>query len=387
MRLHASIAFGSPPARIAAISLSILLLMTLVAGTVVAGASLLSSTEPAPMTSGVLVYGAEGDIFTMRDDGTDRRRLTSGPEFDLAPVWSPDGTMIAFYSDPDGDPEKGEPTTIKVVDADGTDLHAIAGDVPVTAYYWGSISWAPDSERLAFSVDRPLASAIYTVDADGSDLRELDLGPILDAMTPAWAPDGSLIAFRGWSVADGTGVYVMTPDGSQPRRVSAPGPELGDRSSWTWPRWSADSKELVFAYEGGDGYHVMGVATVDGTSQHDVTDEAYDRQDASWSPDGARLAFKRYGPERVPGSGDFEVDTYLWDAADGSVTHVDLPTAYGGPASWSPDGSRLLIDGPPIEGAEEGEGHFLIATLDGSRPIVDIPVMWSTDTASWKPTP
>jgi Tol biopolymer transport system component len=236
-------------------------------------------------------------------------------------------------------------------------------------------------------VDKQWGSAIYTVDVDGSGLRKLDLGPIGDAMTPAWAPDGSLIAFRGWTAGDGTGVYLVTPDGSDARRVSAPGPEVAqsDRSSWTWPRWSPDSRQLVFAYQGEPGRHIIGVASVDGTSQHDVTDEAFDRQDASWSPDGTRVAFKRYGAELHPGTGDWQVDTYVWDARDGSVTRVDLPASWGGPASWSPDGSRLLIDGPPIEGAAEGEGHFLIATLDGSRPTVDIPVMWSTDTASWGP--
>ena len=200
-------------------------------------------------------------------------------------------------------------------------------------------------------------------------------------------PDGSFIAFRGWEAGEGTGVYVMSPDGSDVRRVSAPAVDVGDRSSWTWPRWSPDSKQLGFAYEGGVGYHVIGIATIDGSSQHDVTDDAYDRQDVSWSPDGTRLAYRRYGPERVPGSGDFEVETYLWDAAKGSATRLDVPAAYGGPASWSPDGTRILIDGPPIEEAEEGQGYLLIVTLDGSRPLVDIPVMWSTDTASWRPTP
>src|SRR5262249_51327999 len=43
--------------------------------------------------------GGLSDLFTMNIDGTDLRRLTNDKFADLHPVWSPDGTTIAFATD------------------------------------------------------------------------------------------------------------------------------------------------------------------------------------------------------------------------------------------------------------------------------------------------
>ncbi len=54
-------------------------------------------------------------VFVIGADGSDRRRLTSGPAVNEDPAWSPDGTRIAFQSTRDGNFE------IYVMDADGSD--------------------------------------------------------------------------------------------------------------------------------------------------------------------------------------------------------------------------------------------------------------------------
>ena len=64
--------------------------------------------------TGRLVFDHEFDIWTMNADGTDRVRLTDHPAEDFDPVWSPDGTMIAFRSHRDGNEE------IYVMAADGS---------------------------------------------------------------------------------------------------------------------------------------------------------------------------------------------------------------------------------------------------------------------------
>ena len=50
-----------------------------------------------------------------RADGSGERNLTENPTSNYSPAWSPDGTMIEFASDRDGDPNE-----IYVIDADGS---------------------------------------------------------------------------------------------------------------------------------------------------------------------------------------------------------------------------------------------------------------------------
>ena len=71
----------------------------------------------AEMVAGTFTPGTEAeekDIYVMRADGTRVRRLTDSAGLDEGPVWSPDGTKIAFSSDRDGQQE------IYVMDADGS---------------------------------------------------------------------------------------------------------------------------------------------------------------------------------------------------------------------------------------------------------------------------
>ena len=55
--------------------------------------------------TGRIVYSTEGDVYVINADGSERRRLTDNPAEDFDPVWSTDGTQIAFRSHRDGNEE------------------------------------------------------------------------------------------------------------------------------------------------------------------------------------------------------------------------------------------------------------------------------------------
>jgi Tol biopolymer transport system component len=114
-------------------------------------------------------------------------------------------------------------------------------------------SWSPDGKRLTFArqaigplKDGSCQSAVFTVNPDGSDLRQLP--PMeLKPLYPRWSPDGSLIAMHvtdftslapdsaGEAKAD---IYVVRPDGGGLHRLTSDGASA-------WPHWTHDGR-LVF---------------------------------------------------------------------------------------------------------------------------------------------
>jgi Tol biopolymer transport system component len=85
-----------------------------------------------------IVYEASGtkgksDIYVMKADGSDRKRLTRHQARDENPDWSPDGTQIAFYSERTGDAE------IFLMNTDGTNQQRITHD----PWYDQAVRWRP----------------------------------------------------------------------------------------------------------------------------------------------------------------------------------------------------------------------------------------------------
>jgi TolB protein len=132
------------------------------------------------------------DIFTMKASGAEQRNITNHPDpEDHAPNWSPDGRRIAFASDRDGDAE------IYTVNPDGSHLRQLTSN----ASFDGLPNWSPDGGRIAFQSNRDDADTheveIYTMRATGRDQRRLTIHALPD-LRPAWSPNGCKIAFYGF---------------------------------------------------------------------------------------------------------------------------------------------------------------------------------------------
>jgi WD40-like Beta Propeller Repeat len=165
-----------------------------------------SDGEPAPAPDGkriafVSTRDGNREIYTMRADGADQRRVTRDVADDEWPDWSRSG-QIAFQSDGGGDFD------LYIVTADGAGLHRLTdlrGDERMPA-------WSPDGSAVAFASDRAGSYDIYTVRGDGSGLRRLTSDPG-DDFSPAWSRDGRLLVFE--SDLDGRDqLFVVRADGS-----------------------------------------------------------------------------------------------------------------------------------------------------------------------------
>ncbi|MGB7924484.1 MAG: hypothetical protein WCF57_14680 [Pyrinomonadaceae bacterium] len=153
-------------------------------------------------TSIILSETSLPDVYVMNADGSGKTNLTDNPDAsDFAPVWSPDGTKIAFsrgYDDPG----------IYVMDADGSD------QVNLTeTNYDGYPSWSPDGTKIAFSRFANNTDMIYVMDADGSDQTPAFTGNYNGGTKAEWSPDGTGLSFDTYQ--DGNSeIYVVNMDGS-----------------------------------------------------------------------------------------------------------------------------------------------------------------------------
>ena len=142
--------------------------------------------------------------------------------------------------------------------------------------------------RIAFASDRSGNFDIYTMNAQGADVKRLTSDP-LPERDPAWSPDGKQIAFtRQDHVSDWFGdIYVMNADGSNQRLLVRGG----------GPRFSPDGRQIAYhglADENIDLGNPPGiplsiwVINVDGTDKRRITDRG---SDPTWTPDGRTIVY------------------------------------------------------------------------------------------------
>lgn len=158
------------------------------------------------------------DIYIMPIGGRPRQ-LTADPGLDLAPAFSPDGKQVVFQSNRNGKWQ------VFIIDADGTDEQAlIDGDG------W-SPTFSPDGKSVLFLSGRDGQTDVYLMTLETKAITRLTKTEDIES-NPVYSPDGSEIAFITTHDKDKKDIVVMTVDGKGLRRMTNTGNVVG--FSWGW---------------------------------------------------------------------------------------------------------------------------------------------------------
>ena len=226
-------------------------------------------------------HGHDFLISAMNPDGSSLGAV-EGPLPSLTdPVWSPDGTTIAFSG---GERANTEAVDIYMAKPDGTSLTRLTFDPEIPDW---QPAWSPDGTKIALVRHEDGHSSLFILDLKTREIARLTANEFGGDQDPAWSPDGTTIAFSRNS--DGIpSIYLVRADGSGLSRLTDPRPGADIA-----PVWSPDGTRIAFTrtIDQDEAERDIYVMNVDGSDIQRLTDHPAMDVAPTWSPDGSRLAF------------------------------------------------------------------------------------------------
>ncbi|HUX06998.1 MAG TPA: S41 family peptidase [Acidobacteriota bacterium] len=260
---------------------------------------------PAPSPDGkIIAFSYQGDIWTVPVEGGRAMRLTVHEAYDYAPVWSPDGSEIAFSSDRYGNDD------IYVIPSAGGAAERLtymsAGDT--------ACGWTPDGGAVIFASNRDWSShrvpVLYSVPRGGGTPSVLmpEYGN-----EGAVSPDGKWLAYtngyrnywwrRNYRGAGNNDIWIWNREAGEYKQLT------DHRGNDAWPMWSGDGSAVYYVSDEGGVDNIWRV-DIAGGEKTQLTSHDDRVRYPNISRDGSLIAY------------ELGMDIYLLDTGGGEPTKL-----------------------------------------------------------------
>src|SRR5579864_8376869 len=170
-----------------------------------------------------------------------------------------------------------------------------------------------------------------------TQLAKIEVVPLIGLRgyqaTPAFSPDGTLVAFRQSDGGNNTGIYAAAVGGAQSIQLTN---DPGD----CCPAWSPDGRQIAFVRYSGDSFSIVTIPALGGTERRLYRGPDHLGGGLSWSADGNLIALtesRANDPTRAWISGLSLSDSSIRELSSPPPGWIDRSPSY------SPDGKRLAF--------------------------------------------
>ncbi len=208
--------------------------------------------------------------------------------------------------------------------------------------------FSPDGKKIAFESNRTGNFEIYTINADGTNIKQLTYDTAFDG-TPAWSPDGKLIVFASERDNDPE-IYIMNADGSNQKRLTN---IKGDDSH---PKFTPDGKKIIFCsakatpdltIDWSKQWIEIFTMNPDGTDIQQISHFKAVSTFPDLSPDGKKIVFRKVTPEAGfnwdLSNSERNSEIFVMNSDGTNPVNISNNAAFDGWPVWTTDGKKILF--------------------------------------------
>jgi Tol biopolymer transport system component len=276
-------------------------------------------------------------IWSMNDDGSSKKQLTSETIISGWPCWSPDGEEISYWSYDPG----SKTNDIWKMKSNGSYKVRLTID----GSFKGPPVWSPKGDRIAYATNITGNVELYVMNTDGSEQKKVTSGHTWDCFLetrPTWHTDGIRLYYSEAKFPLPPGISPGIPGDIADVEIHMINVDTGEDLILT-PRChdyvhsvSSDGKKLAIISNRSPNYGLW-VMNSDGTDQTRLTWDGYGDRTPKISSDGKKILYWSL-------VNAFQGDVYVCDYNGGNKIRLTANPNNDAQPIWSPNENKIVFE-------------------------------------------